>query len=439
MRLEVFLQGWDPASHGQAMYQRVTDLYPICRSITGNGFRETLRRLHPDVPLQLHEVPTGTRVFDWTVPKEWNVQEAWIKDSRGEKVVDFARHNLHLLNYSVPFCGTLTLEELRPHLYTLPDRPDWIPYRTSYYKEDWGFCLSQRQLDAMTEGSYEVLVDTSLADGHLTYGECLLPGEETDEVLVSCHACHPSLANDNLSGVALTSALVSILSRLERRWSYRFLFVPGTIGPIVWLARNDERTEKIRAGLVVACVGDPGSFNFKRTRRGNTELDRAAEHVLRHLGGDAVVEAFSPYGYDERQYGSPGFDLPVGSLRRTPHGRYPQYHTSADDLSLVRADCLAESLRCYLEIVRVLEDNRAYVNLNPKCEPQLGRRGLYSLLGGRTDAKRGEMAMLWVLNLSDGRNSLLDIAERSGMPFREIAAATRELLGVGLLEERKAA
>ena len=259
MRLDAFLEGWNATPHGQAMYQRVTDLYPICRSITGDGFRETLRRLLPEVPLQLHEVPTGTRVFDWTVPKEWNVREAWIKDSRGEKVVDFARHNLHLLNYSVPFCGSLTLEELRPHLYTLPDRPDWIPYRTSYYKEDWGFCLSQRQLDALTEGRYEVLIDSSLADGHLTYGECFLPGEEREEVLVSCHACHPSLANDNLSGVALTSALVSTLRQLERRWSYRFLFVPGTIGPIVWLARNDERTEKIRAGLVVACVGDRGA------------------------------------------------------------------------------------------------------------------------------------------------------------------------------------
>ena len=437
MRLEQFLETFDPGAYGEAMHRRAAELYPLCRSITGDGIRETLRRLGPDIGLEIHEVPTGTQVFDWTVPREWNIREAWIKDSKGRKVVDFARSNLHVLNYSIPFRGTVSVEELRKHVFTRPDRPDWIPYRTSYYKEAWGFCMTHRQLEALTESAYDVCIDSTLRDGHLSYGECFLPGAERDEVLFSCHACHPSLCNDNLSGITLAAALASILKGVERRYSYRFLFVPGTIGPITWLARNEDKVGRIRHGLVIACVGDPGRFHYKKTRRGDAEIDHAVVHVLRHAEGDFAVEEFSPYGYDERQYCSPGFDLPIGSLRRTPHGQYPEYHTSADDLSLVRPGSLGESLAVYLEVVRILEGNLTYLNTNPKGEPQLGRRGLYSLLGGRSDASKAEMAMLWTLNLSDGRNSLLDVADRSGVPFAAIALAARDLAAAGLLKEMR--
>ncbi len=425
----------DPETAGQAMHQLIADLYPICRSITGDGVRQTLAKIGERIPLEIHEVPSGTQVFDWTVPREWNIRDAWIKDPHGHKVVDFRHLNLHVLNYSAPTHQKVSLEELKKHLFTLPDQPDLVPYRTSYYREAWGFCMTHHQWMSLQEGEYEVFVDATLEDGSLTYGECFLPGETDREVLISCHVCHPSLCNDNLSGLAICTFLAEALSRMTRRWSYRFVFIPGTIGSITWLARNEATASRIGAGLVAANLGDPGHFHYKKSRQGNAEIDRAVLQVLRDAGGEHGVEEFVPFGYDERQYSSPGFDLPVGSLTRTPYGRYPEYHTSADNLDLVRPESLAGSLRTYLSVMEVLEANRRYINLNPKCEPQLGRRGLYRMIGGDDHGRQRELALLWMLNLSDGKHSLLDIAERSKMPFRSIQDAAEALLEVDLLRE----
>jgi aminopeptidase-like protein len=412
---------------GNRLHALVSELYPICSSITGNGLREVLRRIGRRIPLEIHEVPTGTAVFDWTVPREWNIRDAYVRNSRGEKIIDFKNSNLHVMNYSVPVNAKLSLAELKPHLYALPDRPDWIPYRTSYYRETWGFCLAQRQLDALPEDQYEVVIDSSLEDGSLTYAECVIPGKSKEEVLISCHACHPSLCNDNLSGLAVATFLAQALAGMDRRYSYRFLFIPGTIGSITWLSRNENVVPRIKHGLVLACVGDPGAFSYKKSRRGNAEMDRAVLHLLASSGAPHNVRDFSPYGYDERQYCSPGFNLPVGCLNRTQHGKFPEYHTSADNLSFVTPEALLETFRFCLSVFRLLESNLTYVNLNPKCEPQLGRRGLYRLMGGLPDAGARELAMLWTLNLSDGDHSLLDIAERSGLRFEAIAQAADAL------------
>jgi aminopeptidase-like protein len=434
MRIEDLRRGIDLEAAGNAMYGLVTELYPICRSITGDGIRETLTRLGREIDLVRHEVPTGTQVFDWTVPREWNITDAWVKNAAGERVIDFRRSNLHVVNYSVPVRRRMTRAELLPHLHTLPDHPRWVPYRSSYYAERWGFCLEQERLAALPDGEYEVCIDSRLEDGNLSYGEYAIAGASSAEFLFSCHACHPSLCNDNLSGLALVTTLAKLLRPLELRYSYRFVFIPGTIGAITWLARNESRVANIRHGLVVACVGDAGPFHYKRSRRG-AAIDRAVEHVLHHTGAPHEIRDFSPYGYDERQYCSPGFNLPVGSLTRTPHGCFPEYHTSADNLDLVAPRYLAESLARYLEVIDVVENDRRYVSTNPKCEPQLGKRGLYRALGGTPNLAATEMALFWVMNLSDGQHGLLDIATRADTPFATIREAAAMLRAHGLLEE----
>ena len=423
---------------GGEMHRLITDLYPLCRSITGSGVRDSLRQLERHMPLTMHEVPSGTPVFDWTVPSEWNIRDAYIKNAAGQRIVDFRHSNLHVMSYSVPVHRTMSLEELKPHLHTLPAHPDWIPYRTSYYREDWGFCLSHRQFGALAEDHYEVCIDATLAPGHLTYGECYLPGVSAAEILISTHVCHPSLCNDNLSGIAVATYLAKELHARPRRYSYRFLFIPGTIGAITWLALHERDVAQIRHGLVLSCLGDAGQLNYKRSRRGDAEIDRAVRHVLEHSGQPHTLEDFSPYGYDERQFCSPGFDLPVGRLSRTPHGRFPEYHTSADDLALVRPAALADSFTTCLNVLALVEDNRTYVNQQPKCEPQLGKRGLYRMTGGHQDERAEERAILWVLNLSDGRHTLLDVAERSGVPFAELHRAADLLVAHDLLREAPA-
>jgi aminopeptidase-like protein len=417
------------------LFALVERLYPICRSITGDGVRATLGILQEDLPLDVMEVPTGTEVFDWVVPREWNITDAYVEDPAGRRVVDFKEHNLHVVNYSIPVEGTFTLDELRPHLHTLPEHPDWIPYRTSYYSPTWGFCLRHKDLLALEDGNYRVRIDSSLEDGHLTYAECVVPGESSDEVLVSSHVCHPSLANDNLSGVAVASRLARYLSGSRPRYTYRFVFVPGTIGAITWLARNTDTASRVKHGLVLTCVGDAGEPTYKRSRQGVADIDRAVENVLTYAGTDSSVVGFSPYGYDERQYCSPGFDLPVGCLMRTPWGQFPEYHTSADDLELVRPEALADSFLKVLSAFAVLEENRRYLNTSPFGEPQLGKRGLYRLMGGNTAEHVDELALLWVLNLSDGRHDLLDIAARADLPFEEVNRAARALLDGELLRE----
>jgi len=422
----------DLAVAGEELYHFAAELYPICRSITGSGVRQTLAAIRQRIPLDIVEVPSGTPVFDWTVPKEWNIRNAYIKSPDGDCVIEFQRSNLHVLNYSVPVHATMPLSELKPHLFTLPDKPDWIPYRTTYYQESWGFCLPHRQMLSLPEGEYEVHIDSTLEDGHLTYGECFLPGRTTDEVLFSCHVCHPSLANDNLSGVAVATFLAQSLAGLNLRYSYRFLFIPGTIGAITWLARNREHVGRIRHGLVLTCLGDTGGFHYKKSRRANAEIDHVVSHVLQRGKEPSDILEFSPYGYDERQYCSPGFDLPVGCLMRTVWNSFPQYHTSADNLDLIQPDALAASLRVSMAVVDVLENNRRYCNQNPYCEPQLGRRGLYRSTGGNTIDEE-ITARLWVLNLSDGQHSLLDIADRSGLSFQTICDAVEPLSQAGLL------
>lgn len=433
------LQELDDEAMGRELYAFVEAAYPICRSITGDGVRQTLRFIDAIVPLEVQEVPTGSEVFDWTVPDEWNAREAWIRTPSGERIADFQQHNLHLLNYSEPVHRKMSLGELRPHLHSSPEQPDHIPYRTSYFKRQWGFCLPHRQLETLQEGEYEVYIDSSLEPGSLTYGESFLPGRQPETVHLSAHVCHPSLANDNLSALAVVATVGRLLEQLSRKkgalhYSYRCLFAPGTIGAIAWLARNRGAAGAIRHGIVAANLGDGGCFHYKRSRQGDSELDMVVEQVLKDSGEDHGVEDFLPFGYDERQYCSPGFDLAVGSLTRTPWGRYPEYHTSGDNLQLVRPEHLASSLRSYLQVIQVLEDNRRYRNVHPHCEPQLGRRGLYNLIGGRDDGREHQLALLWVLNLSDGKHSLLDICRRSGMTFRQVLDAVHDLRKVELLE-----
>lgn len=420
---------------GNQLHQLIAELYPLCRSLTGNGVRDTLKVLSRLIPLQIHEVPSGTQVFDWAVPKEWNITDAYIKNVKGERIVDFRKSNLHVMGYSIPIRAKMTLAELKPHLYSLPDRPDWIPLRMSYFKPDWGFSIPHRQLMELEEGDYEVCIDSSLTDGHMTYGEYYLPGEQTDEVLISTHVCHPSLCNDNLSGIAVATFLASALTTCRRRYSYRLLFIPAQIGSITWLAHNESIIPRIKHGLVLVSLGDAGNSCYKKSRQGTAEIDRAVVHALQRSGHPYQVLDFYPHGNDERQYCSPGFNLPVGSLMRTPCGQFPEYHTSGDDLQCVRPESLADSYRKCLDTFSILEGNRKYLNLNPKCEPQLGKRGLYRMTSDlRGAGKVKELPVLWVLNLSDGQYSLLEIAERSGLDFDDIRQAAESLLECGLLK-----
>jgi aminopeptidase-like protein len=419
----------DAFARGQALHEFAARLYPICRSITGEGVRKTLELIGERIPLVTHEVRSGTRVFDWQVPDEWNIEDAAVIDPDGRRVVDFRAHNLHLVSYSEPVETSMSLEELAPHLHSLPEHPDWIPYRTSYYRRTWGFCMRARDREALRAGKYRVEIRSSLEPGSLTYGELAIKGRTRDEVLLFTHVCHPSLANDNTSGMSIATALAEWIASEPRQYSYRLVFAPGTIGSLTWLARNEDRLSRVRHGLVLALLGDPGALTYKRSRRENAEIDEIAAYAL---GGLGTTVPFSPYGYDERQLCSPGFDLPVGRLTRSVNSGYPQYHTSADDLSLIRPDCLQQSLEACQRIVEVIEGNRRYVNLSPKGEPRLGVRGLYGSTGGRAPAER-EHAMLWVLNQSDGSRSLLDIAKKSALGFNIIHEAAGALEGAKLL------
>jgi len=414
------------------MRARMERLYPLCRSLTGEGVQQTLAILAEDLPLEVRRIASGTAVFDWTIPPQWQVGEAWIADAAtGRRLVDLADHSLHLVSYSAPFRGRLDREALEQHLHSLPEHPDWIPYRTSYYVRDWGFCLTQRQRDALGEGPFDVVVDTGFDEaGELIYGELVLPGTDpaAGEVLISSHLCHPSLANDNLSGLTVATELAVRLQQQPHRLGYRFVFAPGTIGSLTWLAEHpDVRPDHV---LVLTGLGGGGPLVYKRTRRGAQPIDRAAEHVVGHRDGRVVD--YSPYGYDERQYNALGFDLPAGRLTRTPHGEYPEYHTSADDLAFVGDDELVDALRTIEEILAVLEGDATYRNLSPYGEPQLGKRGLYPKVGGRS-ADDAVMAMLWLMACSDGATSILAIAERAGLPFATLRRAADDLLAAGLL------
>lgn len=416
------------------MHALIAELYPICRSITGDGVRRTLDILSRQIPLQVTEVATGTAVLDWTVPKEWNIKDAFIKNLEGERVVDFKKSNLHVLNYSVPVRKRISRNDLEPHLYSIPEQPDWIPYRTSYYSERWGFCLSQVERDRLTDAEYDICIDSTLEPGSLTYAECVLPGKTDQEIVLTAHICHPSLCNDNLSGIAVATFLAKTLREVERRYTVRLLFIPGTIGSISWLSQNRKRVNKIRHGLSLVCLGDQSPLTFKRTLAGDTELDRVMVQALQAFGEPYEVIDYFPYGYDERQFNSPGFGLPFGSLMRGQHGKFAEYHTSGDNLEFVKPDRLEASLDFCVTALKMLDDNRRFENLSPYGEPQLGKRGVYRALGGQDIADQ-QLAIFWVLALSNGQKALVDIAERSGLPFSLICDAAKLLEQCQLLSE----
>lgn len=438
-QIEHAIRRVDQETIGEIAIGLMTRLFPICRSITGDGVRETFAILREFVNLNIQEVPTGYRAFDWTVPKEWNIRDAYVKNSQGERVIDFRRSNLHVLNYSVPILATMTLEELRPHLYSLPEQPNAIPYRTSYYEERWGFCLSHQDLEGLTEGAYEVCIDSTLEVGHLTFADALLPGTSDLELVFSTYICHPSMANHELSGPVLSALLYWLLSECEHTYTYRFIYVPETIGALVYLSENGQHMrEHMHAGYVLASLGRPASYTFKRSRRGGTPADKVAEHCLQHAPDGTITEVidFVPSGSDERQYCSPGFDLPVGLLTRPMYANFPEYHTSLDDLEFVSGDAIAESLKMCLRMVQVHELNRTYLNLSPYGEPQLAKRGLYPSLGGfGTVAARQESLerRMYLLAFADGSHDLIDIAARAGSPAWEFAPEIHELMDAGLL------
>ena len=380
-------------------------------------------------------MPTGKRVFDWVIPREWNIRDAYVKDGKGKKIIDFKKSNLHILNYSIPIHKKMKLAELKGHLFTSPSHPDLIPYFTSYYKENWGFCISHKQYRRLKEGVYEVNIDSELKAGHLTFGELYIKGSIKDEVLFSTYICHPSLCNDNLSGIGLLTALALYLKNIKPKYSYRFLFVPETIGAIAWLSLNRQKVSNIKLGLVATCVGDGGAFTYKKTRCPDSLIDKIALKALKDSGAPYKTVDFFPAGSDERQYSSPGFNLPVGSLMRTMYGDFRQYHTSADDLNFVKPVFLGESFAEYARIIYIIENDATYLNMNPYCEPQLGRRGLYSAVGGKAKVDAGQLALLSVLNYSDGSASLLDISIRSGIPFDRIKRAADTLCRSRLLKK----
>jgi aminopeptidase-like protein len=430
------LQHADSQSVGQQLHTFIRELQPMVRSITGDGLRQTLRWIGQHIPLQIHEVPSGTAALDWIVPPEWNVREAYINGPDARRIVDLRDHPLHLMGYSTPVHRRMSLAELKPHLFSLPEHPQWIPYRTSYYEPNWGFCVRHDLLQSLPEGEYEVVIDSTLAPGALSYGECVIPGAVSDEVLFSCHCCHPGLCNDNLSGIVVATELAKQLAGQKSHYTYRFLFSPGTIGVIVWLSRNEALLPQIKSGLVLAMLGDSGPLTYKTSRCSISATDRAALRMLQDSGDKFAAERFSPYGYDERQFNSPGFNLPIGRLTRTPHGKFPEYHTSADNLDFVKPQALADSLEKLSAFVTILEGNRRYVNTQPKGEPQLGRRGLFRAIGGAGDPDALHMAMLWLLNQCDGTADLLDVARRSCISFTQLRQAADILMQHGLLIEK---
>jgi aminopeptidase-like protein len=420
-------------SVGDEMMTLAEALFPLPRSLTGEGVRETIRLIGEHVPLEVTDVPSGTRAYDWTVPPEWTVREAWVKDAEGRVIVDLRDSSLRLLGYSAPVRTRVPGSELLEHLHSLPDHPDWIPYRTSYYDRDWGFCVTEREREAIDPGAtYEVLVDTSLEPGSLTLAELVVPGETDEEVVISTYTCHPSLANDNVSGLVVLAALARYLPRAGLRRTHRVLFAPSVIGALSWLQLNEHRLDKIHCGLIVSCVGDSGPLRYKQSRNGSTVIDRAAALVLRDHS-DAIINTFVPWGGDERQFCSPGFDLAFGSLSRSSHGEYPEYHSSADNLDLIGARPLADSLMAVAKILDVVDADRTLERVEPRGEPQLGKRGLYGPIGTGLPTDEERRALLWVLNLSDGHSSLVDAAERSGLPFSLIRQAAAVLADAGLV------
>ena len=416
------------------MYELAGRLFPICRSITGNGFRQSLEMIREIVPeIQVFEVPSGTSVFDWTVPKEWNIQGGWIKDMQGNTIIDFKDCNLHVMGYSISVHQTISRDELLNHVYTQPEQPEWIPYVTSYYKERWGFCMSERQKQALTDTEYEVCIDSTLEDGYLTYGELILPGETDDEIFFSTYLCHPSMANNELSGPCVQTELIKYLkSQSHRRYTYRFVFIPETIGSITYLSRNLEVLQQhVKAGFVLSCVGDNRTYSMVSTKYEDTLADRVLNNVLKFHYPDYIRYSFMKRASDERQYGSAGVDLPVCAFCRSKYHEYPEYHTSADNMDLISPEGLSGAYEVMVKVINALENNNFY-QMQCKCEPQLGKRGLYptvSQKGTKGDARY----MQDFIAYADGRNDLIGISNILDIPVDKLIPIKDQLMEHHLL------
>tara|TARA_B100000029_G_scaffold379429_1_gene374239 strand:- start:255 stop:1634 length:1380 start_codon:yes stop_codon:yes gene_type:complete len=440
------------------LFSLMQDLFPICRSITGNGVRKTLKILKKEIDLKIVNVPSGTKVFDWKVPFEWNIKDAYVKNSKGERVIDFKKSNLHILNYSTPIKKTISNKNLKKHLHTLPEKPNSIPYVTSYYKKNWGFCVAHDTLKSFDEDHYFVHIDSTLKPGSLTYGEFFIKGQTKNEILISTYICHPSLCNDNLSGIVVTTILAKLLSKIDTYFSYRFLFIPETIGAITWLSKNQKNLSQIKSGLVVTCVGGNGGFTYKKTRDNDSEIDKISIDVLKHTRKRFETRDFFPYGSDERQYSSPGIDLPIGVLMRTPYYEFKEYHTADDNLDSIKKFALNDSLIMLLKIILQIEKKKpsfnrkqknetsklkseVYQNLNPYCEPQLGRRKLYRnisksrLVDKKNSENMLELSICWILNFSDGLHSLKEISQKSNLPLKLLRKTAKLLIEKKLLKK----
>lgn len=420
---------------GEKIYALARRLWPICRSITGHGVRQTLSIIRETLPaLLIHEVPTGTRCFDWTVPKEWNIRAAYVLDPSGNKVIDYSRNNLHVVGYSLPVDTELSLDELQGHLYSLPEQPDAVPYITSYYQERWGFCIAHRERERLQTGTYRVKIDSALTDGSMSFGELVIPGEIKDEVLLSTYVCHPSMANNELSGPCVATYIAQWLQSLpRRRYTYRILFAPETIGSICYMSRHlSELKSRVIAGFVITCVGDDRTYSYLPSRQGDTLSDRTALHVLKHIYPGFRRYTFLDRGSDERQYCSPGVDLPIASIMRSKYGEYPEYHTSLDDLDLITPAGLEGGFNAIKRALGCIEDN-CIPRVTVLCEPQMGRRGLYPTLS-TTNPGSQTRNMMNLLAYADGRHSLLEIADIIGVPMWDISPIAHRLVASGVLE-----
>lgn len=418
---------------GKQMYEFLSDLFPICRSITGDGVRQTLRAVQKHIPIEIREVPTGTQAFDWTVPREWNIKDAYVMDESGNKVVDFRKNNLHVLGYSIPVNKVVSYAELQEHLYSLPEQPDAIPYVTSYYQERWGFCIAHSDRIKLKRCNYKVFIDSELKDGYLTYGELVVPGKSQKEVFLSTYICHPSMANDNLSGPTVATFLAKWVMSTDRRYTYRIAYIPETIGSIVYLSKNLDRMKKnVIAGFNLTCMGDDRQYSYLATRMGNLYVDRVALNVLRHKHPNFVKYSFLDRGSDERQYDAPGVDLPVCSVMRSKYGTYPEYHTSLDNLSLVSPEGLYGAYDVIKECIFLIENDHIY-KIKCLCEPQLGRRGLYPTLSAKNSASTVRNMMNFIA-YADGKNDLIDISDKIGVPIWELYAIIDQLKSADLLD-----
>ena len=421
---------------GKKMYKLTEDLFPICRSITGDGVRQTLQLIKEHLPdLQVHEIPTGEQCFDWIIPQEWNITDAYVLNNRGDKIIDFTENNLHLVSYSVPVKKELSLEELDKHLYSLPDQPDAIPYVTSYYNPRWGFCITDNQRKGLKEGAYTVNIDSSIEDGSLSYADLLIQGETEKEILISTYTCHPSMANNELSGPVLATFLAKwILEQNDRKYSYRIVFVPETIGAVAYLSRHLEKMKKNTiAGFVLTCVGDNRSYSYMPSRKGGLLADKVALHVLNKKIKDYKEFSFLDRGSDERQYCAPGVDLPVCSIMRSKYGEYPEYHTSHDNLSLVSPDGFQGSFETHIDLFKIFEANHKYV-ATILCEPQLGKRNLRSTLGAGKGLASEFQNISNFLAYADGQSDLVDIANTLDVYALDLLPIVAKLLENGLIK-----